>query len=263
MPDDRGGLVDPVLAQHAQGIGEGGGVGHGRARADYGGVVPRHVRDQEAHEARRMAGRAQSPALDCGEMLAHGVDLADGGARAEQGAGDRLLVRQLDACRRQREQRRPAARDEAEREIVRAEGLRQSEDARRGRAATGVRHRMRRLDHLDRPRRHAVAVAGHDEAFEGARPMIFDRLRHARRRLAGAHDHGAARGRRGQMRRHVARRPGAGEGCVQQAAQERSGVFAHAAPCQSRSPTSSAPQARAGATGYHAGARTRVSARIG
>ena len=92
VADDGGGLVDPVLAEHRKGVGEGGGVGHGRARADHCGIVPRHVGNQEAHEASRMACRPQPPALDGGKMLAHGVDLADCCARAEQRAGDRLLV---------------------------------------------------------------------------------------------------------------------------------------------------------------------------
>ena len=206
-----------------------------------------------------MAGPPQPPALDGGEMLAHGIDLADRRARAEQRAGDRLLVRKRDPRRRQGKQRRAAPGDEAEREIVRSQSLGHGEDARRGLAAAGIRHRMRRLDHLDRPRRHAVAVPGDDEAFEGTLPMIFHGLRHRRCRLAGAHHDGAAGGRLRQVRRQAARRPGTRESRVQQSAQNDSRIFAHASPCQSRTPASSAApapagaaQALQGATGYHA-----------
>ena len=116
----------------------------------------------------------------------------------------------------------------------------QGEDARCGFAPAGVRHRMRRLDHLDRPRRHAVAVAGDDEAFEGTLPMLFHGLRHGGRRLARAHHDRAARRRRGQVGRHAARRLRAGKGRIQQAAQDNPRILAHAAPCQSPTPTSSA-----------------------
>ena len=63
-----------------------------------------------------MTGSAQPAALDGGEVLAHTVDLADRGARAQQRAGDRLLVGEREPRRRQGQQRRGAAGDETERE---------------------------------------------------------------------------------------------------------------------------------------------------
>ena len=191
-----------------------------------------------------MAGRAQPPALDGGEVLAHAVDLADRGARAQQRAGHRLLVRKRDPRRRQGEQRRAAAGDQAEREIVRTQRLGLGEDARRRRAAAGVRHRVRRLDHVDRARRHAVAVAGDDEAFQRAVPMILHGPRHRRRRLAGADDHAAACGRFRQVRGQAMGRLRALDGRVQQAAQQGPRLRAHAPPCQSRRQASFAPDPR-------------------
>ena len=67
---------------------------------------------------------------------------------------------------RQRQQRRAAAGDQAEHQVVGTEALHQLEDARGRRAPGLVGHRMRRLDDLDAPGRHAMAVAGDDQAFE-------------------------------------------------------------------------------------------------
>ncbi len=99
-----------------------------------------------------------------------------------------------------------------------------AQNARRRRLARRIRHRVRRLDDLDALARHAVAVAGDDQAVERPRPMILDRPRHRRRGLAGAdHDQPPAIVRR-QMRRHAQGRIGSRDGGVEQAAQHRARI---------------------------------------
>ena len=116
--------------------------------------------------------RGREPAaLDRREVLAHDVHLADVGARGEQRAVDRLLVLEASAPapagqaaprRRPRSGRAPdrPARRRAASSRIRAGGVQ----------AGGIGHRMRRLDDLDPRAGGAVAVAGHDQALERARP---------------------------------------------------------------------------------------------
>ena len=67
------------------------------------------------------AATRESAALDRRQMLAHAIHLADMRAAAQQRAIDRLLVGERDVAVGQGEQRRAAARDEAQHEIVGAE----------------------------------------------------------------------------------------------------------------------------------------------
>ena len=169
-------------------------------------------------------------------MLAHAIDLADGRARAQQRAGHRLLVRERQPRRRQRQQRRGAARDQAQHEIVRPRGPATIASMRRAAARAGcVGHRMGGLDHLDAAARHAMAVARDDEPDERARPMVLDGARHRGRGLAGADDDGAAARRRRQMRRHDPRRRGGVECGIEEPAQERAvtvAQFHDPSPCR-------------------------------
>ena len=55
-------------------------------------VVAGHIRDRDGEKARRQGVAGKPSALDAGEVLAHGVDLADGGAGPQQGARDQLFV---------------------------------------------------------------------------------------------------------------------------------------------------------------------------
>ncbi len=155
--------------------------------------------------SRRMGRGGEPPALDRREMLAHGVHLADVGAGGEQRPVDRLLVVE-------RQARRPAARAAPRRR------------PRSGRApdrpapAPAASARMRAA--ASRPRRpapdapprrsrsragHAMAVAGHHQPFERARPVVLDRLRHGGRGLAGAEDDRPPARRRGQVGQDRAR----------------------------------------------------------
>ena len=185
-------------------------------------------------EIRRLTTRAgcaaAAAALDCRQVLPDRVHLGDVGARGEQRAVDRLLVLERKAFRRQREQCRRAARDQAQHQVVRARALRVLQDPSGGGAAGSVRHRMRRLDHLDPGARHGVAVAGHHEAFERPGHVPLDRARHRRRGLAGAEHDGAAGGRRRQMRRQHRGRLRRFDRGVQQPAQEGSRLDRHPGP---------------------------------
>ncbi len=95
-----------------------------------------------------------------------------------------------------------------------------------------VGHRVRGLDDLDAAARRAVAVARHHESGQRAAPVLFDRLRHRGRGLAGADHHqptGAEFVGPWQVRRHAARGLRAGHGGVEHAAQQRGLARHHAA----------------------------------
>ena len=53
-----------------------------------------------------------------------------------------------------------------------------------------------------------MAIAGDDKAGDVSLPVVFDRPRHGRRRLAGSDHQRAASGRRGQESRHALLRQG-------------------------------------------------------
>ena len=82
------------FASTRKSVREGRRVGHGRPGGDDSRIVARHIRDRQSHDSRRRCGRRQTAALDRREVLAHRVDLADCGARAQQCPCHRLLVRQ-------------------------------------------------------------------------------------------------------------------------------------------------------------------------
>ena len=111
-------------AEHVQGVLEPGGVSHRRARRDEAGIVAHDIRDDQ-----RIAGplraRRQPAAFDGGEMLAHGVERVDVGARAKEPVGRRPLVVERDAIGRNGHQRRRASREQDEQPFTVARGRRQ------------------------------------------------------------------------------------------------------------------------------------------
>ena len=133
-----------------------------------------HVAHQQAHDLRRRAGARQPAALDRREMLPDAVHLVDRGAALQQRPVDRLLLVEAHALGGQGEQRRGAAGDQAEDEVVLAQAAGERADPCRGAAAGFVGHRMGRLDDLDpveplclrRERRRQVVVAGDDQAAD-------------------------------------------------------------------------------------------------
>ena len=147
----------------------------------------------------RMASGREAPALDGRKMAAHAVHLADARARLQQRAVDRLLVVERQVSQRGDEQRRAAAGNEAQHEIVAAESRHRIEHAPRGGDARGIRHRVRRFDDLDSLAGHAVAVSRHHDTGQRALPVVLDGLCHRGRGLAGADDDRAAAPRRGQL----------------------------------------------------------------
>ena len=113
----RCGQRDAVAREHGKRIGTGCRIGHGGARRDIHRNVTRHIRDGQRDEARGMTGDAEPAALDARQVPSHGIDLADGGARAQQRPRDRLLVSKRQSCRRQGQQRGTAAREQAQHEV--------------------------------------------------------------------------------------------------------------------------------------------------
>src|ERR1035437_9405692 len=64
----------------------------------------------------------QLSALDARDVLADGIDLVDGGARGQEQAGGGLLFLEGDARGGQGQERRSAARDQADHQVVAAGG---------------------------------------------------------------------------------------------------------------------------------------------
>ena len=115
------------------------------------------------------------------------------------------LSSKLEPGGRHREQRRPAAGDQAQHEVVGAQALHRIGDARCGALAGGVGHRMRSFDDLDAARlalvcRRHVLVARDDQPRQRRvlRPQRIDRSGHRAAGLAGADDERAALRRRRQ-----------------------------------------------------------------
>ena len=173
------------------------------------------------------AASASRPPLIAERCFLHAIHFGDVGAALQQRAIDRALVLEGQAGGRRGEQRRTAAGDEAEHEIVGVQIVHAFENAQRRFFARGVGHGMRGFDDFDALRRRAVAVAGDDEAFERPAPDRLDRGGHRRGGLAGADDDRAPLGRRGQEAREpFARRGGVDRGLKQ--AGQQGARFVHA-----------------------------------
>jgi hypothetical protein len=144
-------------------------------------------------------------------VLAHRVDLLDGGAALQELSGHRLEIGHRDVRGGQRKQARAAARQQGEQQVVRPEPFHLGQDrARRGFAGL-VRHRMASLDHADALRRHAVPVARDRDAAQLALPVLLDRGGHRSGRLAGGGDVRPSLRSLGQVRSEDAARIGRGD----------------------------------------------------
>ena len=146
-------------------------------------------------------------------MFAHGVDLADGGARAQQRARHRLLVLERYALGRRDPVGRGAARHQHQHEIVRACAVSQSKRAIGGLEARRIRDRMAGLDHANLAQMPRIAVTRDGDAAQAFRRnshpvevVRFGHLGHRARGLAGGEQYQPARRQSGGSRggRHVA-----------------------------------------------------------
>ncbi len=121
--DDCFRFADAVLLQDGNRIGKRGCVGHRRAGCDHSRIVAGNVGNSERNHFRRRAGRGEAPALHRRKMLAYAVHLGDVRAAPEQRLVDRLLVRERQAWRRQRQQRGAATRNQEQHQIVGRQSL--------------------------------------------------------------------------------------------------------------------------------------------
>jgi hypothetical protein len=198
--------VDLVAPQDAERVRATGRIGHRRSRCDVDRAVAGNIRDQQCEHARRMACSGKTAALDAGQVAPHAVDLADGGAGGQQRARECLFDLEREPRRGQRQQRRPAARDEAEHEIVRRQPPDAIEHPLCAAHAGRIGNGMSGLHDLDPPAGHRVSVARHHEPGERPAPLPLHRLRHRRRSLPRSdHDQPPSRRRR-QMPRYAHRR---------------------------------------------------------
>src|ERR1035437_3034005 len=118
----RHAMANFVAVEDRTGSGEGGGVGSGGAGTDDVEIVTDDVGKQQGFHAGGGGQAGQLPALDARDVLADGVDLVDGGARGQEEAGGGLLFLKGDAFGGQGQERRSAARDQADHQVVAAGG---------------------------------------------------------------------------------------------------------------------------------------------
>ena len=197
-----------VALHDLQCVSAGRRVANRRPRRNFRRGITRHIRNQQATHARRMAGGRQPAALDRGEVATHTVHLVNARSRCQQGAAERLFVRQAQARRRQGQQGRAPARNQAQHQITGRQALNQLQHALRSLQAGLVRHRMRRLHNGDPLARNGVAVARHHQPRKLLRapaPMLLHRLRHGCRCLAGPDHHQPASSPQFGRIRHVRR----------------------------------------------------------
>ena len=228
MCDDGFWFGDAVFREDGAGIGKGGRIGHGRARGDDSRVVAGHIRDRQCDDARRRRRGGEPPALDRREVFSDRVDLADRRARAQQGLRHPLLVGKPQPRCRQGQQRGAAARDKADELVFRSKPLRERQNVAGGLLPRRIGHGVARFDNADALAGDAMAMPGHDKAFERRRlfvggPRLLEGPRHRRRGLARTHDDRAPRDRLRQIGQDCACRIGGGERCVKQNAQQVAG----------------------------------------
>ncbi len=219
--------VDRVPTQDVQRVLAGARVGHRRARGDIDRIVTGDVGQQQVDHPRRPACRSQSPALDGRQVPAHAVHVADAGATGQQGTVERLLVGQGEAGQRQRQQRRPTARDQTQHEVVRSQALDGLQEPPRRRLAGCIGYRVRCLDDVDALAAHRVAVSRHDQTRERSMPVVFDSPRHRGRGLTGADHHQPTRWRIWQVAGDAPRRLRCGDGRIEHGAQQPARLVRH------------------------------------
>src|ERR1019366_4923674 len=185
----RHAMANGVAVENGAGGGEGGGVGGGGAGTDDVDVVADDVGKQQGFDAGGGGQARQLPALDARDVLADCVDLVDGGARGQKQAGGGLLFLEGDASGGQGQERRSAARDQTDYQVVAGGGGGDLCDACAAGGATLIGDGVAALVQLDAAQFGDVAVLDIDQAGgDLASQHALGGLRHAGSRLACA-DH--------------------------------------------------------------------------
>ena len=168
----------------------------------------------------RAGGSRQPAALHRRDLLSHAVQFGDVGAALEHRLHQPELFIDGDAGHRLRHQRRGAARNERDEEIIGAERRRQRQRLLGGGKAGLVGNRVAGMDQRQTLQVMAVAVGGDDEALEWAIPIVFHRLRHGHGGLADRDHHGATPGLRRQVAGHRLHGVGSLDRGIEEAAQD-------------------------------------------
>ena len=140
-------------------------------------------------------------------MLAHAIHLANGRAAGEQRPVHRLLVRQRQPGGGKTEQRRAAARNQGNDQVVLRQVLDHVKNTFRRLLASQVGDGMRRLHDLDLSALRAVTVARDDQSLERPVPVVLYGASHGGGGFPGAdHDCSASRRLRQARRDHFRRK---------------------------------------------------------
>ncbi len=146
---DLGGklVAEAVFVDDEADVGDGGVVGRSGAGGERVERAQRHVGQQQGDFGRVRRGDGQAPAFDRGEVLAQGVDFADGRARSQQGLveGHGVFEAEL-RVEGQVEHGRAAAGDEEEDEGIFAGLFEQRERGAGGGEGVLVGQRMAALE---------------------------------------------------------------------------------------------------------------------
>ena len=165
-------------------------------RPDHLRIIAGHVRDREIEGPAGGEPSGQSPALDAGDALAHAIDGADRVSRGQQVRVHPGEVRRIEPFGEQLHERGSAARHQRQGFRVGRDRIHEVHERAAGRQTGFIGHRMRGLDHRDRPSGiepiTCVAMLRDDEGALDSGPEHIERARHhGRRRLA--HREGEAR----------------------------------------------------------------------
>ena len=205
----------------------------GGARADHRRIVARHIGNRDGDNAGGNGVARQPPALDAREMFAHGVDLADMRAGAQQRPRHRLFVCKRNAVRRRDPVGRCAARHQHQHQIVGGSSIGEFERT-LGRLQAGrIRHWMAGLDHGDDAGRPAIAMPRYRDAANAfgwqthrIEIIILRGLGHRAGGFAGRqNNHMAARRRRQQARQERRRMRGFYRNAIQRCEKSAQVVF--------------------------------------
>ena len=147
------------MHQNLQGICTAGGVWHCGATGNDGGVIARHIANGQGKHLRRRTSSRQTAAFDARQMLSNAIHFTDVGATFEQGLIDGLFFCQAQTVRRQGQQSRTPARNEAQHQIILRQTLRERQNFFGSGQTCGIRHGVRGF-HNFQSLRHAIRPLG-------------------------------------------------------------------------------------------------------